>query len=381
MDPMQFVVSEARLVLPDRVIERGWMAVDAGRVVEIGEGRPPERGFDLGGDVVVPGLVELHTDHLEAHFTPRPAVQWHALSSVLAYDAQIAASGITTVFDSLRAGTEDGKDHISLHLESLAEAVGEARDRGLLRAEHRTHLRCEIAAVDAVEVTEAFIARRPVHLMSLMDHTPGQRQFRDVEKFLIYYRGKTSMSEAELAAMVERRIAQHAERAVPHRRALVALSRRHGITLASHDDATPGQVEEALADGASIAEFPTTLEAARASHEAGIAVLMGAPNLVRGGSHSGNVAAEDLAREGHLDVLSSDYVPSSLLQAAFELPRRVRSMDLPGAIAMVSRTPARAAGLLDRGELRAGLRADFVRVQDGDVPVVRGVWREGRRVL
>jgi alpha-D-ribose 1-methylphosphonate 5-triphosphate diphosphatase len=381
MDPTQFVLSGARLVLPDRVAEDSWLAVVDGRIAEIGYGRPPERGFDLGGDLVLPGLVELHTDHLEAHYTPRPAVHWHALSSVLAYDAQISASGITTVFDSLRAGAEDRKQDVGLHLEILADAIEEARSRGLLRAEHRTHLRCEISAHDAVSATAAFVAKRPVHLMSLMDHTPGQRQFRDLEKFLVYYRGRTTMTEAELAEMVERRIAQHADCAVPHRRALVDLARRNGIKLASHDDATLDQVDEALADGVSIAEFPTTLEAARASHQAGIAVLMGAPNLVRGGSHSGNVAAEALARAGHLDVLSSDYVPCSLLQGAFELPRRIPAITLPEAVAMVTRTPAHAVGLEDRGELRAGLRADLVRVQDAPVPVVRSVWREGRRVL
>jgi alpha-D-ribose 1-methylphosphonate 5-triphosphate diphosphatase len=307
-------------------------------------------------------------------------VQWPAVQAVLAYDAQIAASGITTVFDSLRAGQEDRRDTLTSSLEVLASALDEAKAGGLLRAEHFTHLRCEVCTHDVIEVTEAFLAKRPVHLMSVMDHTPGQRQFRDVEKFLVYFRGKTNLNEDELQEMVSRRIAENARLAEPNRRKLVDIAHRHGVALASHDDTTPEQVAESVADRVSIAEFPTTVEAAQASHEAGIAVLMGAPNLVRGGSHSGNVAAETLAREGTLDIFSSDYVPSSLLQAAFELPRRVPAIGLQDAVAMVTDTPARAAGLMDRGRIATGFRADLVRVADVGLPIVRAVWREGRRV-
>jgi alpha-D-ribose 1-methylphosphonate 5-triphosphate diphosphatase len=266
-------------------------------------------------------------------------------------------------------------------LEILAAALDEAREKGLMRAEHLTHLRCEICTPDVIEVTEAFARKRPIHMMSLMDHTPGERQFRDVEKFLIYYRGKTTLTESELQQMVERRRAEHAARSVPNRRKLVEIAHAHGVALASHDDTTVEQVRESLADGVTIAEFPTTAEAARASHEAGIGVLMGAPNLVRGGSHSGNVAAEDLARDGTLDIFSSDYVPASLLQAAMELPRRIPSIRLPEAIATVTDNPARAAGLRDRGRIEPGLRADLVLVRVDDIPVVRAVWREGRRVV
>lgn len=380
MDPAAYVLTNARLVLRDRVVEHGWVAVADGRIAELGEGRAPEPGFDLRGDTLIPGLVELHTDHLELHFTPRPKVQWPAIQAVLAYDAQIATSGITTVFDSLRAGQEDRRDTLTSSLDVLAAALDEAKAGDLLRAEHFTHLRCEVCTHDVIDVTEAFLAKRPVHLMSVMDHTPGQRQFRDVEKFLVYFRGKTNRSEDELQDLVRRRIAENARLAEPHRRKLVDIAHRHGVALASHDDTTLEQVAESLADRVSIAEFPTTVEAARASHEAGIAVLMGAPNLVRGGSHSGNVAAETLAREGMLDIFSSDYVPSSLLQAAFELPRRVPSITLPAAVATVTDAPARATGLGDRGRIAPGLRADLVRVAEAGLPIVRAVWREGRRV-
>lgn len=377
-----FVLENATLVLPDRVVEGGWIAVADGVIAEIGEGNAPERGQDVGGDYVIPGLVELHTDHIESHFMPRPHVRWHPLSAVMAYDAQIAAAGITTVFDSLRVGSDfDLQALDNDDLWQLSSALAEAKAAGHLRAEHRTHLRCEISSSDVLEQAAGFVERYPVHLMSLMDHTPGQRQFRDIGIWKLYYMGKTDASDEEASKLISWRLDLHERNAERHRKALVEFARTHGAVLASHDDGTEEHVAQAVTDGVAVAEFPTTVEAARASHAAGIQVMMGGPNVVRGGSHSGNVAAETLAREGILDLLSSDYVPASLLMAAFDLPRRVSSITLPQALATVTANPARAAGLDDRGVLAAGRRADMVRVHVANsVPVVREVWREGRRV-
>lgn len=377
-DPKDFILENARLVLPDRETE-GWLAVADGRIAEWGEGSAPERGFDLGGDYLLPGLVEIHTDHLESHYAPRAHVRWHALSAVMAYDAQLAASGITTVFDSLRAGSDADSPTVGTDLVTLAEALDTARGIGHLRVEHLTHLRCEIASPDVVEQAETFASRFPLHLISLMDHTPGQRQFRDLATWRLFYTRRASMGEAAMQALIDERLDLHARYAATHRRELVGLAKRIGAVLASHDDATVSHVAEAVRDGVKIAEFPTTMEAADASHQAGIAVVMGAPNVVRGGSHSGNIAAAELAREGLLDVLSSDYVPASLLLAAFRLPQAVPSISLPKAVAMVTSAPAKATGLDDRGEIAAGKRADLVRVAvAGDAPVVRRVWMAGR---
>jgi alpha-D-ribose 1-methylphosphonate 5-triphosphate diphosphatase len=379
LEPDSFVLENARVVLPDRILDGGWVAVDGGRIAAVGEGAAPERGLDLKGDYLLPGLIELHTDHLETHFAPRPHVRWHAVSAVAAYDAQIAASGITTVFDSLRAGSDADSASIGADLVALAEALESTRREGTLRVDHRTHLRCEIASPDVVEQVEGFAARFPIHLMSLMDHTPGQRQFRDLETWRRFYTRRSGMTEAEIQTFVAKRLDLHERYAADHRRTLVALSRAAGAVLASHDDATRVHVAESVEDGAKVAEFPTTVEAADASRAAGIAVMMGAPNVVRGGSHSGNVAAEELARSGLLDVLSSDYVPASLLFAAFHLPRRVPGISLPEAVRMVTLAPAEALGLDDRGAIAAGRRADLVRVTVADdAPMVRRVWSEGR---
>ncbi len=374
------IVENARLVLPDRV-ETGWLAVTGGRIAEIGEGPAPERGLDLRGDILLPGLVELHTDHLESHYAPRPGVRWHPLGAVLAYDAQIAASGITTVFDSLRAGSDPDGSGLGSELDALAQAIADARASGLFRADHRTHLRCEIPSADVVDAVRAFAERFPVGLISLMDHTPGQRQFRDVSKYY-QYAGRGGRPIEEIRAGTERKIREGRALTAMNRPALVALAHAMGIPLASHDDTTLADVGMSRAESVALAEFPTTLEAAQASHAAGITVMMGAPNLIRGGSHSGNVAAQDLAEAGLLSILSSDYVPASLLMAAFQLPERVPGIRLPEAIATVTANPARATGLNDRGRIAVGLRADLVRVRIAQgVPVVRQVWRAGERVV
>jgi alpha-D-ribose 1-methylphosphonate 5-triphosphate diphosphatase len=200
-------------------------------------------------------------------------------------------------------------------------------------------------------------------------------------KMRTYYARHGYVDEASFDAFVAERLAMHEEFAVKNRRALVATAHEAGAALASHDDATSEHVSEAIADRVSIAEFPTTLEAAEQSHDGGVRVLMGAPNIVRGGSHSGNVAAQDLAEAGRLDILSSDYVPASLILAAFALPRLTPRIDLAHALRLVTKNPAEATGLADRGEIAEGKRADLVRIRDaGGHPVVRMVWRAGLRV-
>src|SRR5579871_3389329 len=376
------VVGNARIVLADRVIERGWVAFADGRVAEYGEGNAPAGSEDVAGDLIMPGLIELHTDHLEAHYVPRPKVFWDPIAAVISYDAQLATSGITTVLDSLRVWREDGAEDVVGRAGILAKAITSARNDDILRADHFLHLRCEIPMPDVVEEAKELIDRPDVRLMSLMDHTPGQRQFRDEVKLRDYYRGKSGgMTDAQLDVLFKRRFDYQQAYAAKNMRAIVALAHQHGIPLASHDDTTEENVTDAIRDRVAVAEFPTTAEAARGLHQAGIDILMGAPNVVRGGSHSGNIAAVDLAREGLLDILSSDYVPSSLLMGALQLPQHVPAIDLASAVRTVTKTPAEAVGLPDRGEIVAGKRADLIRVHvAGDVPVVRSVWREGRRV-
>lgn len=378
---METIFTNARIVLGDQVID-GSLHLKDGRIAGIDTGTSScASARDMDGDYLIPGLVELHTDHLETHYTPRPKVFWNPVAAVCAHDAQIATSGITTVFDALRVGLDDEAGVTSTDMRRLADAIENGVERGRLRADHFIHLRCEVSAPNCIEGFEAFAGDRRVKLASLMDHSPGQRQFVSLEAYAIYYKGKNKMSDAEFNDFCERRMAQAARYSEPNRMAVAESARAQGIMLASHDDATVAHVEEAAELGTRVAEFPTTMEAARASHEKGMAVLMGAPNVVRGGSHSGNISARDLASAGVLDILSSDYIPFSLIQAAFFLGDVVEEVSLPQAVAMVTRNPAAAAGLDDRGEIAIGKNADLVRVRlEEHIPIVRRVWRQGERV-
>lgn len=384
------VFTNARVVLADEVIHGSVRIVD-GAIIDV-SGSPTAAGEDLRGDFLMPGIVEVHTDQVEAHFQPRPKRYWDPIPAVIAHDAQMAASGMTTVLDALRIGTgpTDG-NNMAKNARTLIDAVVHAAESGLLRADHFVHLRCEVSTPDVVEVFDEVGAHERVRMVSLMDHTPGQRQYADVEAFRTYMVGKGRLTNEEFEAHVEELHRLSAQYADPHRRLMAERATARGITMAAHDDATQAHVDEGVALGVGISEFPTTVAAARAARAAGQLVVMGAPNIVRGGSHSGNVAASELLAHGLLDILSSDYVPASPLQAAFLLFAR-GDVTLPEASKLISANPARAIGLDDRGAIEPGKRADLIRVHAYDeapseqhplgvpVPIVRAVWREGARV-
>lgn len=375
----ELVITNARVVTRDTLFS-GCMRVEGGVIRAVDEGRIDAPGaLDWEGDYLIPGLIELHTDNLEKHLMPRPKVRWPELPALLAHDAEIAAAGITTVFDALGVGDVDEAALRGQQMSGVLEAMDRAIREALLRVDHRVHVRCELAAPNTVELFEPFAGHRLVGLVSLMDHTPGQRQWTNIEQARIYYTGKKGWSDEKFERVVGESRALQEKYALPNRRHFLEYAQSRGIPLASHDDTTLGHVEQALDEGITISEFPTTHEAAQAARARSIGIVMGAPNVVRGGSHSGNVDAVELARDRLLDVLSSDYVPSSLLHAAFMLTE-CAGFSVPEAIATVSLNPARLAGLDDRGEIAPGRRADFCRVRlTSGMPTVIAVWREGRR--
>lgn len=380
---METVFTNARVVLDDEELDTGTVVADAeGLITDVSPG-PSNSGnaIDCDGDYLIPGLVELHTDNLEKHATPRPKADWPAVAAVIAHDSQLAISGITTVFDAISLGAVLDQSERIEKLGTMVAGITEAREKNLLRADHLLHLRCEISYPNLLDIFDPLVSHPLLRLVSIMDHTPGQRQFVDEDQYRVYYQGKYGMTEDEMAAFSDARKRDSAKYGAPQRRHVVSVCQENGISLASHDDATTDHVDEAVADGMSIAEFPTTVEAARASHAAGLKVMMGGPNLVRGGSHSGNVSALALAEIDVLDIVSSDYIPSSMMQAAFKLNDELAGFDLPRCIRAITKTPADAAGLEDRGEIAVGKRADLVRVEHTpEHPLVRGVWRSAERI-
>lgn len=379
------VFSNAQLVLADEVV-RGSVHSDGAYIHSVESSASSLPGaIDLEGDYLWPGMVEVHTDNFERHLMPRPAVRWDDAPALLAHDAEIASSGITTVLDALGVGEADPDSVRGSEWDSVLAHIAEFSQRGLLRAEHFLHVRCELPAPNTLSLFTPFKENPLVRMVSLMDHTPGQRQWENIEHAWIYFSGKKGWSQAKFEARVAQAKEDQIRYAQPHRAYFAAYCKNHGIALASHDDTTVAHVEQAFAEGVTVSEFPTTVAAARAAHAHGMMTIMGGPNVVRGGSHSGNVSAIELARLGLMDVLSSDYVPGSLLSATLRLTE-VASLTLPQAVALVTRNPARCVGLQDRGEIAAGLRADLIQVRmvtrtDGrKLGIVRAVWRGGVRV-
>lgn len=360
---------------------RGRLVVEDGRITEITEGDHIRAGdVDCQGDFVMPGMIELHTDNLERHIEPRPEVDWPHLPALMAHDAELASTGITTVFDALRVGSiHASKARYKEYARGLANDLLGARAAGVFKISHYLHLRAEICSETLLEEMAAFTPDDRVGIVSLMDHTPGQRQFRDLSSLRTYVAKKRGLSEAEFQDHVANLLRLQERNGARHEAGAVAEARRLGAVLASHDDTTAAHVSTSNANGVGFAEFPTTLEAAKACRDAGIAVMMGAPNLVRGCSHSGNIAALQLAKANLLDIVSSDYVPSALLLSAFHLAGIWN--DLPRAISCVTRAPAEAAALTERGVLQKGYRADLLRVRSiNNVPRIACVWVRGLRV-
>lgn len=375
------IIHNARIVTADEQFI-GTIGIKDEKIEEVAVGLSAlAAAEDWNGDYLLPGMVELHTDNLEKHLMPRPKVVWPIVPAIIAHDAQIATAGITTVLDAISIGDIDADGVRTQTLTSCVQGLHDAAATGVLRADHYLHIRLELAEENLLDLFTPFLHDERLKLVSLMDHTPGQRQWTDISHYKTYVSGKRGWSEDKVDSMLERLLVRQEMYAVTNRRAVIArcMQRFSPVPLATHDDTTIGHVEEGVEDGVTISEFPTTISAAFAARERGLGIIMGAPNMVRGGSHSGNVSAAELARANLLDVLSSDYVPASLLHAAFLLQKE--GFTLPSAIATVSRNPAMMVGLLDRGKIAAGLRADFIRVRVvNEIPIVLSAWKAGRRI-
>ena len=380
LEQTKTILTNANIVLRDQVI-LGTLTIEHGVIVDVtNEISNAENAINCHGDFILPGLIELHTDHMEKYFSPRPNAEWPERSAMMAFDGICVSSGITTVLDAITIGYIcDGGTRLN-NLSRMIKAVTNAKAYRC-RVDHMLHLRCEVANEVTVKLFDELFNPEIVKLVSIMDHSPGQRQYTSIEQYRIYYQGKFGWSD-EVMAEFEREQSERARLySAKNRRIIVDKCNALGIPLASHDDALEAHVIESKTDQMAVAEFPTTFEAAKKSHELGLKVLMGAPNVVRGGSHSGNIAAADLAKRGELDILSSDYYPASLLQAAFMLAEMDNPYDLPAAIALVTANPAEALGLQDRGIISKGKLADLVRVELNDCfPMVKQVFKNGRAI-
>lgn len=375
------IYTNYRLLLPDTEM-LGTIAVTNGTITDLQSGIVSQ-GQNGDGNYLLPGLIELHTDNLEKCLSPRPGVRWNLDSAAVNHDRDLISSGITTVCDAIAIGDVTPKED-SVRLQYYApaiDAIAKGQAAGRFASNHLLHLRCELGYEHLYDIIEPFTEHPLLALISLMDHTPGQRQFVKTEKYKQYYVDKHGVAPEKMDEFIRMRLDNQRQHAKTNRQGLVAIAQRKGISLASHDDATIEHVQEAIAEGVVLAEFPTTIDAAKEAHGKGLQVLMGAPNIVLGGSHSGNVSAMQLVRLGLVDILSSDYVPRSLLQAAFIISQQA-NQPLYEVIKLITLNSAKAINLDDEiGSLEVGKKADFLTVHDdGVVPIILEVYKHGKRV-
>jgi alpha-D-ribose 1-methylphosphonate 5-triphosphate diphosphatase len=375
----RFLLTHATVVFADEVRDDVAVLIEGDTIAALDPASSAgATEMNLAGRTLMPGLVDLHCDAMEKEVEPRPGVHFPLDFACAQADKRNAAAGITTVYHALSFANHELGVRNNAFAAEIARAIHDWQPHALV--DNRVHLRYELTDETAPPVLSALLDAGHAHLLSFMDHSPGQGQFRDVEAYRRYLAKTYKTDERELDDILERK-AQAAKGALGRMEALAAQARSRGVAIASHDDDSPAKVATVCALGAVISEFPINLETAQAARAHGLATLFGAPNILRGKSQSGNMRALDAVLAGVADCLCGDYSPAALLPSVMRLPT-LAGITLPAAIALVTRNPARAAGLIDRGEIAVGMRADLIAVKHlGGLPQAERVWSGGKSAL
>ena len=373
-DPL--VVDNGRVVTPDRVLEGG-VSVEDGRIAAVGAvDEAGARRIDARGQLVVPGLVDLHGDDIESQLYPRAGARMDTRLALAAADRANLAAGITTKFHAVSFEQDDDANRspaLAAELTAAVDRAGDGDGIGLV-ADHRLHARCEVTQQACVEAVDAVLRAGDADLVSVMSHIPGKGQFRDQEAFVEYYRNATDHTVEEAHEMIEQRGSVPMGTLRDRVDRIVERARAAGVVVASHDDEQPAEIDRLADNGVAISEYPITLAAAEHAQKRGLTVAMGAPNLVRGESQWGNLRTAEAIEAGTVDALVADYHPPSLLAAVFV----DTGEPLPERVARVTARPAAAAGLPDRGRIEPGARADLAVVDPEPTPTVTAAVVGGR---
>lgn len=375
---MKKLLKNCRLILPDMVLERGAVLIEDG-IIQAVEPAGANNGqeIDLGGRTLMPGMIDLHCDALEKEAEPRPGVFFPLDFACAQADKRNCAAGITTVFHALSFAHEELGVRNNEIAASVARAVNKWQPHALV--DNRVHCRYEITDETGPAILTELLEEGSMHLISMMDHTPGQGQFKDIAAYRDYLTRTYKKNEQELDDILAQKQAA-AKGAFTRAKELAASAHAMGIAVASHDDDTAERVATMAMLHADISEFPVTLEAAKAARENGMATIFGAPNILRGQSQSGSMRAIEAIQQNVASCLCADYAPAALIVAVFRIPEQ-SELDLAAAVKLVTANPAKAARLHDRGEINPGKRADVIEIDfPSGLPQVARVWVKGREI-
>lgn len=382
MREKDFIIENASLVCPEGIIEDGTLAVENGFITEVRSGCLPgdRKRIDAKGKLVLPGFVDIHSDAIEKEIEPRPRSYFPFDIAITELDKKMAASGITTIYHSLSFAEHE----IGLRKNETASAIVKKINTMVpnLSVHTKTHVRYEITDTTAVTCLEELVHDGSVHLMSFMDHTPGQGQFKEVMEFRNYYGTVYQKHGTELDRMIERKLSVLHDTKEEILGRLIGLCKRYEIPLASHDDDTAAKIDWMRSMGVTITEFPVNLETARYASSNDLYVCVGAPNILRGSSVIKNLSARQAVGDDCVDIICSDYVPMAVLHAVFILHRTL-ALPLHEAAKMASLYPAEAVGISGyTGSLEAGKTADLVIVdQTAAIPRIKKTFVSGREVF
>lgn len=355
-------LNNLQIVLPDQVLSLGALRIENGLITEISDKPVENARLDGRGLIVMPGMIDMHGDMIEREIEPRPMVRMPMELGIRDLDRKLAASGITTAYAALSFSPNSVHGHLRSYdnTSAIIRALKDMQDD--LLVDHKVHVRMEITFPKAIWVIRELIEDQKVDLLSLNDHTPGQGQYRDIERVIERLKQEKGMSHEEAAANIARRISERSRPAEQLSATLSSISdlcKEHNVAIASHDDDTAEKINLMMSLGVSISEFPVTKEAALHAKQKGLANAMGAPNALRGESYSGNLSAREAHRLGVLDILAADYHPSAMIPAILGLADADEN-GLAGAVKLGTANVANALGLTDRGSVEAGKLADLV---------------------
>ncbi|MFR1700134.1 MAG: phosphonate metabolism protein PhnM [Clostridium sp.] len=376
-------ITNGKIVQEHRILEGYALLIEQERIYDI----VPEAALaymeldevvNAYGGYVTPGFIDMHSDHIEAMAAPRPSSIMDMELAVYEFEKECCTHGITTMFHSVSIWEGVGASPMRRPelVKQLADIIEKSHSQ-LHLIHHRFHMRFEIDNQEQFPLMLDYLRQKRVHLISFMDHTPGQGQYRNIEVYKNYVRNARHMSDEDVEAEVNRRMNSE-KLTLENIREAASLAQEQGISIASHDDDTKEKLDVVQSLGATISEFPITLEVAKEVKRRGMYTVVGAPNILLGGSHSGNMNAADAIVSAAADILCSDYYPASLLHAVFQMTKQ--GQRLQDMIAMVTIQPARATGIdQDYGSIEKGKKADLliIRTLPNDLPAITEVFVDG----